>query len=156
MFEFNKLIYGIKDDIAAYSDLVINGKAPMGNPLDNILRVWKHRNEPNILILNYEDMKEDLPKIIVQVAEFMEFGRELTEKEMQKLLDHLNFKSMQGNKAVNLEEFVPGIKENRGKFIRKGEIGDWKNYFTKELSEKFDKSIEEKTRGTGLEFRYEC
>ena len=36
-------------------------------------------------------------------------------------------------------------------FLRKGEIGDWKNYFDKERNEKWEEWIAENIKGTGLE-----
>lgn len=36
------------------------------------------------------------------------------------------------------------------RFIRKGEVGDWKNHMTPEMAARFDAWIEENLRGTGL------
>lgn len=40
------------------------------------------------------------------------------------------------------------------KLLRKGEIGDWKNYFTPDLNERFEKEVMDKLTGTGLEFDF--
>lgn len=40
------------------------------------------------------------------------------------------------------------------KLLRKGEIGDWKNYFTLEQNKKFEHEVMNKLRGTGLEFDF--
>lgn len=40
------------------------------------------------------------------------------------------------------------------KLLRKGEIGDWKNYFTSDLNERFENEVMDKLRGTGLEFDF--
>lgn len=37
-------------------------------------------------------------------------------------------------------------------FIRKGEVGDWKNYMSDELVAKFDAWTETNLAGTGLSF----
>ena len=34
-------------------------------------------------------------------------------------------------------------------------VGDWKNYFTPELNEKFEEQVLAKLKGTGLEFDFE-
>ena len=39
-------------------------------------------------------------------------------------------------------------------FMRKGEVGDWKNYFTPEQSAEMDKVCPEKLNGSGLEFDF--
>ena len=46
-------------------------------------------------------------------------------------------------------------KESTSAFLRKGVVGDWKNYFTPELNERFDKEVLSKLKGTGLEFDFQ-
>ena len=41
------------------------------------------------------------------------------------------------------------------KFMRKGEIGDWKNYFTFSQNDFFDALYADKAKGTGLTFLFE-
>lgn len=99
-------------------------------------------------------MKHDLVATVKKCAAFMEV-KDLTEKDIIKLCDHLNFEKMQKNPAVNLEpllnfndnETKPGMK-----FIRKGQIGDWKNYMSPEISERFDEWIKRNSKDTGLSF----
>ena len=50
-------------------------------------------------------------------------------------------------------------EEQSSPLLRKGVVGGWKNYFTPELNERFEKEKEiwvlEKLKGTGLEFDFE-
>lgn len=68
---------------------------------------------------------------------------------------------MQKNPAVNLDPLINheanNVPKNNDteKFIRKGKIGDWRNYINREMSDKFDIWIEENTRGSNLVFDYE-
>ena len=39
--------------------------------------------------------------------------------------------------------------------LRKGVVGDWKNYFTPELNERFENEVLAKLKGSGLEFEFE-
>ena len=48
--------------------------------------------------------------------------------------------------------WIPGFK---GNFIRKGQVGDWKNYFTEEQNKRFDSLYAEKTAGSGLELEFD-
>ena len=52
----------------------------------------------------------------------------------------------------NLKSYLLCETEDGPKFLRKGEVGDWKNFFTPEQSERFDKELLAKLDGTGLEF----
>ena len=42
-----------------------------------------------------------------------------------------------------------------GLMLRKGVVGDWKNYFTPEMNERFEKEVLAKLKGSGLEFEFE-
>ena len=52
----------------------------------------------------------------------------------------------------NLKSYLLCETEDGPNFLRKGEVGDWKNFFTPEQSERFDKELLAKLDGTGLEF----
>ena len=41
---------------------------------DNLASWWPHRGDPDVLWVHFEDMKEDLPAVVAQVAEFLEVG----------------------------------------------------------------------------------
>jgi hypothetical protein len=65
---------------------------------------------------------------------------------------------MRKNPSVNLDPIMAKkygpdfFQATELRFIRKGEVGDWKNYMTPEMAARFDTWIEENTRGTGLSF----
>lgn len=127
----------------------------MGDVSSHMLAFWHMRHKPNILFLKYEEMKRNLPEIIEKCSKFLNDGEStLTPEETKIMCDYLKFDKMQKNPAVNLEPII-GSDELPVKFIRKGQIGDWKNYMDDELSDRFDKWIEEKFGGSGLEFEYE-
>ena len=43
---------------------------------------------------------------------------------------------------------------NVSRFLRKGQVGDWKNYFTPEQNEKFNKEYAKRMADSGLEFDF--
>ena len=47
------------------------------------------------------------------------------------------------------------MTEFKGDFIRKGQVGDWKNYFTEEQNKRFDSLYAKKIAGSGLEFEFD-
>lgn len=105
---------------------------------------WKQRNEPNVLTIRYEDMKKDLKSVVLKVAKFLD--KTLSDDEMEKLLHHLSFNSMKDNPHTSYEVTTKDDTVPKGRFIRKGIVGDFKNIMTPELIEKFDKWIEEKNK----------
>ena len=56
----------------------------------------------------------------------------------------MHFQGNGENSVSNEQEGLP--------FLRKGMVGDWKNYFTPELNEVFKSEVMAKLEGIGLEF----
>lgn len=101
-------------------------------------------------------MKHDLPSVVRRTATFL--NKELSDTQVDKLCDHLSFQNMKTNRAVNLEAIleksfgVSYLESTDLRFIRKGEIGDWKNYMSDDLSRRFDEWAEQHLKGTELSF----
>ena len=98
-------------------------------------------------ILWYEDMQKDLISIIKDVCTFTRY--QLTQDQILKLNDHLTFDQM---KKVMIEE-NEGHHERQDamkKFMRKGKVGDWKNYFDNKANQSFDQWISENLSGTDI------
>ena len=72
--------------------------------LPHVLEYWKRKDEPNILFITYEEMKQDLPSIIKKTAAFLQ--KPISDQDVINLADHLSFKNMKKNKAVNKEDFL--------------------------------------------------
>ena len=49
-------------------------------------------------------MKQDLPSIIKKTAAFLQ--KPISDQDVINLADHLSFKNMKKNKAVNKEDFL--------------------------------------------------
>ena len=123
-----------------------------GNHLDNVLSWWSHRNEKNVLFLKYEDRVKDLAGQIEQIAAFM--GAELSSDALSKVVELARFKEMKKDDRVNNSWDKNFDKDGEPTFLRKGVVGDWKNFFTPEQSRQMDIQYE-KLKGTGLELQFE-
>ena len=62
---------------------------------------------------------------------------------------------MKDNSAMNKSRFSKHLDQNVSKFMRKGKMGDWKNYFSKSQSAQIDAMYDEKPAGRGLHFKYD-
>lgn len=129
----------------------MNNAVAYGGVMDHYMEFWKRRHDSNILILRFEDMKRDIKCTIKQIADFL--GKTITNEQVHKLMKFLNFNSMKENKSCNFELL---LENTRGKkyfdkvgqhFIRKGQVGDWKNYMSQEMSSRFDIWIDKYTEG---------
>ncbi|KAK6620455.1 hypothetical protein RUM44_006856 [Polyplax serrata] len=110
----------------------------------HLLGFWNLTDHHNHLLLNtFEDMKKDLPGVIRKTAKFLDV--EVTDQQVEKLGEHLSFKSMKNNNKVNYLDLVNEVKDelktkdNDLTFIRKGESGGWRNIYSTVMLEKFKK-----------------
>lgn len=126
-------------------ELFYQGKVYYGPWFDHVISWWKHKDDPDVLILKYEDMKEDLLGAIRKIATFI--GKELPLETLEHIVSQTSFNAMQKEGNSNFS-FLRGFK---GLCIRKGEVGNWKDYFTEDQSKRFDSLIKEKLAGSGLE-----
>ncbi|CAH0554474.1 unnamed protein product [Brassicogethes aeneus] len=155
-YHYCRIFHDLSIPLEDFCDLFLDDSTPMGSVWSHYLGFWNKRHDENILVLKYEDMKKDSAGTIRQIAEHL--GKNVTEKEIGDIKEFLSFSNMRENKACNLEVFIDTwkgknyYKRSGDHFIRKGIVGDWKNVMSEEMAEKFDKWIEENTRGTGLNF----
>lgn len=163
-YHYCLLAHQINCTFEEFIEVFLADKTPYGSSSQHMIEFYKRRNQSNILLIKYEDMKKDLPSVIQQCADHLEIKRTLTKDDIDKICDHVKFEKMEKNTSVNLETLVfqdPTDKENidlevynKVKFIRKGQIGDWQNYLSSETNEKFDKWIETNIESTGITFDY--
>ena len=119
----------------------------------HIKEAWNLRDHQNVIFIYFEEMKRDLRKVIERVAKFLD--KELSENDIQMLLNHLDFNNFKNNPAVNNEVWKSfGLANQEGSFIRKGEVGGWKKEMEDhpEIVEKLSNWVDESLKATGIVF----
>ncbi|XP_071476936.1 sulfotransferase 1E1-like [Diadema antillarum] len=137
-----------------YTDFC-NDSIPRGSWFENVLYWWRKRHEPNVFFITYEEMKRDLRGCIVRVCDFL--GRNLSDDVIDVITQHSTFDAMKKDPKSNpdtMPVFKEAVKQKRS-FLRKGEVGDWKNHFTVAQNDAFDELYREKTAGSGITFEFE-
>ncbi|XP_071491204.1 sulfotransferase 1C2-like [Diadema antillarum] len=129
----------------------IEGRAPQGSWFENVLPWWKRRNHPNVLFLKYEDMKKDLHTAVVQIMQFM--GKSLPSDVIDQIVAASTFDAMKKSPSSN-PDLQAGRTIERGSFMRKGAVADWKNYFSDEQSCRFDELYKKELAESGLDFDF--
>ncbi|XP_022245995.1 sulfotransferase family cytosolic 1B member 1-like isoform X2 [Limulus polyphemus] len=137
--------------------LFLKGHLVYGSWFDHVLSYWKfHQQHPEkVLFISYEELKMDLERMIERIANFLD--RPLHPEAIKNIAHHCSFDQMKNNNMVNREQLpvTDFFNMSHTKFMRKGIIGDWKNYFTPEQNETFEKVCKEKMAGSGLHLVFE-
>ncbi|ESW05663.1 hypothetical protein PHAVU_011G199100 [Phaseolus vulgaris] len=133
-----------------------NGITVFGPWWSHMLGYWKESiDRPNkVLFLKYEDLKEDTVFHVKRIAEFLDspITREgVSNTVIENIIKLCRFETMK-DLEVNKSGYINNIIEKKH-FFRKGEIGDWINYFSPSMIEKLSKIIEEKLGDSGLSFK---
>ena len=127
-----------------------------GTWFDHILGWWEHKDAPNILFIKYEDMKADPHTAVRSVADFIGVT-DATEELIENVVQRSSFASMKKDNSSNYSwEIGPDklLTEPGSAFIRKGEVGNWKQYSSDEQSKLFDDMFTKKLGDSGLTFQY--
>ena len=93
---------------------------------------------------------------IRKIADFLQIPK--TDAEIERIVELSSFTSMSKDPKVNHswnEQKGLYKKDHETKFLRKGCISDWKNYFTKDMSKEVDAICEAKLKPVDLEFKYD-
>ncbi|KAG8197634.1 hypothetical protein JTE90_001564 [Oedothorax gibbosus] len=174
IFEFTE---GDFDD---FFEVFIEGETDFGDYFDNLLSWYEHRNDPNVLFITYEQLQEDIRTNVLKIAQFMgsqyKEALDKDEKILKDVILNSSFKFMKGRFSKQFADFaalpreeiqnnpdIPsGLKtlfggetkafndDSTSNFVRKGIVGDWKNYFSPMQNARLMKKYRERTAGTDI------
>ncbi|NXU56857.1 ST1C1 Sulfotransferase, partial [Turnix velox] len=155
-YHFHRMNKGLPDP-GTWEEFVekfMTGKVLWGSWYDHVKGWWKAKDKHRILYLFYEDMKENPKKEIEKIIKFLEM--DVSQEVLNKIIHHTSFEMMKENPMANYTKDFAGIMDHSvSPFMRKGLVGDWKNYFTVAQSQKFDEDYKKKMADTSLVFRTE-
>ncbi|XP_018419351.1 PREDICTED: amine sulfotransferase-like [Nanorana parkeri] len=141
-------------DFQHFFEKFLDGEVFAGKWFDHIRGWYTHKDEYNILILKYEDMIKDLRSVVKQISTFL--GIKLDDEAMDIVVKKASFNEMKKDPLANKENMPEDIIDNKsGSFMRKGQVGDWKNTLTVAQSELFDKLFQEKMGDLSLNFTWQ-
>lgn len=136
-----------------FEETLIRGEGELYGGWFTYTQEWEKEtsNLINILPIYYEDMKKDLSGEVMKIAEFL--GISCSMELAQNISDKCSFDNLKKNrhdpsKLIN----KPGVDTS---LFRRGQVGDWKNWFTVSQDERFDELYNEKMKDSKIQFTYE-
>jgi len=128
-----------------FLDYALNDRPVFGDYFDNLLSWLPHIHKENVCLLFYEDMKKNLRENIIKIATFVGHPASATIKDENKLANILAESTVEAMKSKN------NVWTSMLNIVRKGEVGDWRNYFSKEQSNLIDLQCKNRLKGTEAE-----
>jgi len=124
-------------DLSNFFELFVNNKLPFGSYFEHVAGWWRFvaANPKQVLWVYYEDMQDN-------------FEQEITRIATHCGLDHDPDLVQWVSKETSFSK-LKEASENAGHF-RKGIVGDWRNFLTKEQAEYLDARFEAELSPLGL------
>jgi hypothetical protein len=136
-------------DFNRFFELFISGQTLYMDYFEHLRLAWSHKDDENVLLISYEQMKKDIHGIILKVAQFLDIDLTNNENLLNQVKEYSSFDYMKKNFDSSLNDAFTQRGQPRKdsmKFIRKGLVGDWKSLMTEEQSQRLDAIIAEKTQ----------
>ena len=135
-----------------FFELYRSGGTCYGDVFDFMVGWWKKREDPNVLVVKYEDFEEQGAISVVQnAARFL--GVEVDTQDAEAVARWISFSSMKDNPMTNYS-YTKAIRDEISPYMRKGITGDWVNYFSPEQNAYMDRLYEQKCVPAGLTFTF--
>ncbi|XP_061435688.1 sulfotransferase 1 family member D1-like isoform X1 [Lethenteron reissneri] len=135
-----------------YLHRFMTGNVCWGSWHDHVTDWWNMRERHRILYLFFEDMKEDPMREVSRIARFLE--RPLSEQQLREVVKLTSFPVMRDNPMTNYSTLPTDfLNHSVSPFMRKGDVGDWRNHFSAAQLEAFEQDYKKKMATTDLRLR---
>lgn len=134
-----------------FAELFLQGKVESGDWWEHVRGFYKNKRDMTVLFMKYEDMHADGAAAIKKLNDFCSLPP-LTDEMAAKVVELSAFKSMKSDPKSNYSWLDDVRKKDQAPFMRKGTVGDWTNYFSTEMAEKFDEKTQKMFSDLDLDF----
>ncbi|CAI9719526.1 estrogen sulfotransferase-like [Octopus vulgaris] len=111
------------------------------------------KDNPNALIITYEEMKKELYKVVLHIAKFLD--KTISDQLAKSIVDMCSFDKMKSEKTLVSASCVPeNLFKEGGTFYHSGKVDTWKKWLTVEQSERIDAKIQSEFIDKGIIFNF--
>ncbi|XP_068097196.1 sulfotransferase 2B1-like isoform X2 [Hyperolius riggenbachi] len=156
LYHFSKILFLFQenDNVQKSIEDFLEGNTMFGSWFDHIKGWMQMKGDSRVFFITYEELQKDHRGSVVRLCKFL--GKELTDAQIDSVVQHSSFSSMKDNKMSNWSQLPSDVlDQTKGSFMRKGVSGDWKNHFTVAQSEYFDKVYQERMKDLDTSFFWE-
>ncbi|KAJ8023693.1 Amine sulfotransferase [Holothuria leucospilota] len=127
-----------KQQFANFFDLFISGKFQYGSWFDHVTGYYEYRDNVNFLAISFEAMKKDLRAAVQEIASFI--GQHLDDASVGRVVEGASLNSMKKSFRKDQDQNKALGKNvlNTELFVNKGQMRQWKDYFTAEQNQRVD------------------
>lgn len=153
MFNFSKGKGMFPEDMtwSQYFEKGVVGNMKMLGGWFQYSKDWEQEfNKDNILPVYYEDMKQNIGENILKISEFLDVS--CTKEFANEIGEKCSFDKLKNNK-IDYTALLD--KRKKSTLFRKGQVGDWKNWFSVAQNEAFDAYYSVQMKDSNLKFTYE-
>ncbi|GAB1599683.1 estrogen sulfotransferase-like [Argonauta hians] len=146
--------FGIKEtayngSFPSFFEMFMKGDVPTGDYFEYMRQWWAViKDNPNVLIVTYEEASENLHKIVTTIAEFL--GKEISEQLALEIVDMCSFDKMRREKKAMDENVIKVTFKENFSFYRSGKASAWKDWLTVSQSERLDARIQSELVDEGI------
>nr|XP_056701851.1 sulfotransferase 2B1-like [Euleptes europaea] len=155
-YHFSMIIQTLKDpgSLEEFLDKFLSGNVIYGSWFDHVKGWMELKGSPNFFYITYEELLQDLRGCVEKICHFL--GKELSSQQIDSVVEYASFQKMKDNKMSNFSQ-VPDhfMDHKKGKLLRKGISGDWKNHLTEAQNEHFDRVYWENMQGMNTTFPWD-
>ena len=134
-------------------EMFLDNQFPFGPWAEHVASYWRWRERPNVLLVTFGEMKENLGGVVSRVAELV--GVALSPEEHAAVVERSGFAYMKAHER----QFAPptpfgGINAN-GTMIRKGKRGGSSELLTAAQQRQIDEQMRSALHGLAPDFPYD-
>ena len=97
---------------------------------------WRERHRPNLLLVHYNDMKEDLPGEMRRIADFL--GIATPDPLMSSLVEAARFETMKRDGDALFPKLKQAFDRGADRFLNQGRSGRWRGILKPEDVARYD------------------